>query len=274
MTSAAAKPMSRRVLNESGTITRLWTHGDCPRRPALARLRWPFTLLVFHTSVAVTSANVDAQVPLSLLEAVRSLDRPAEGQETEYVPELRNKRLGLSDTVYAQIRRYTDAVKRNQRIARDEAAALARLLSRRPDADLIFREAGRHLARASFATLSPLTRNILVSFPGLMTRPMALRRLRRLAERYLSASVRRVGSYVFLGVGDAVAAEGEDTDAGRVFYEAALREYVALLVGASGAVEQTRSGARGSGYEWRAEWRAASPAERRAFRAAAFERLT
>ena len=119
---------------------------------------------------------IDAQVPLSLLEAVRAVDRPAEGHDTEYVPELRNKRLGLSDTVYAQIRRYADAVKRGHLIPREEAAALARLLGRRPDADIVFRAAGRHLARASFATLSPVTRSVLVSFPALLIRPIALRR--------------------------------------------------------------------------------------------------
>ena len=215
----------------------------------------------------MTIATVDAQVPLSLLGAVRAVDRPAD--DTEYVPELRNKRLGLSDTVYAQIRRYADAVKRGQLIPRDEAAALAKLLGRRPDADVVFRAAGRHLARASFATLSTVTRRVLVSFPGLVTRPIGLRRLRALSQRYLGGKVRRVGGFVFLAVADAVAADNEGGDVGRLFYEAALREYVALLVGGSGAVELTRPGARGGGYEWRAEWRAASPAERRAYRAAA-----
>jgi hypothetical protein len=215
----------------------------------------------------VTTESVDAQVPLSLLEAVRAVDRPAD--DAEYVPELRNKRFGLSDTVYAQIRRYADAVKRDQRILREEAAALAKLLGRRPDCELVFRAAGRHLARASFATLSPVTRSVLVSFPGLVTRPIGLRRLRDLALQYLGGNVRRVGSFVFLAVPDAVAADNEDGDIGRLFYEAALREYVALLVGGSGAVELTRPGARGGGYEWRVEWRAASPAERRAYRAAA-----
>lgn len=214
-------------------------------------------------------ATVDAQLPLSLLEAVRAVDRPAEGHETEYVPELRNKRLGLSDTVYAQIRRYSESVRRVQPIPRDEAAALTRLLGRRPDADAVFRAAGRHLARASFATLSPLTRGVLVAFPGLVTRPIALRRLRRLARRYLASSIKRVGGFVFLEVHDAVAAENETGDVGAVLYEAALREYVALLVGGSGAVELTRPGARGGGYEWRAEWRASSPTERRAMRALA-----
>jgi hypothetical protein len=78
---------------------------------------------------------VNALVPLSLLEAVRSIDIP-EGDdiEVEYVQEHRNKRLGLSDTVIAQIRRYKDAMKRNQQIAVHEAIGIARLIGRRADA--------------------------------------------------------------------------------------------------------------------------------------------
>ena len=80
--------------------------------------------------------TVNAIVPLSLLEAVRSVDIPEGGDdEVEYVQEHRNKRLGLSDTVIAQIRRYKDALKRNQQIAIHEASGIARLIGRRPDAE-------------------------------------------------------------------------------------------------------------------------------------------
>src|ERR687890_2154765 len=99
------------------------------------------------------AANVDALLPPSFLEAVRTVDTPEGDFETEYVPELRNKRLGLSDTVYAQIRRYTDAVKRQQRTPLDEAVALARLIGRRPDAEAVFRSAGRYLAREAYLTI-------------------------------------------------------------------------------------------------------------------------
>ena len=66
---------------------------------------------------------VNARIPLSLLEAIRRMDTPDTEIETEYVQELRNKRLGLSDTVYLQIRRYSDAVKRGQKIPYAEASA-------------------------------------------------------------------------------------------------------------------------------------------------------
>ncbi len=168
--------------------------------------------------------------------------------------------------------RYRYTVRRGNTIGRDEGAAIARLLARRPDAEIVFRAAGRHVARAYFATLSSATRGVLVSLPGLLTRPIALRRLRRLSARFLAGSVKRVGGFVFLAVEDAVAADNEGGDVGAVFYESALREYIALLVGGSGAVDLTRPGTKGAHYEWRAEWRAASPAERRALRAAAVRR--
>src|SRR6476661_8070488 len=93
------------------------------------------------------SPTVDSLLPLSFLEAVRNVDTPDDDPDTELVAELRNKRLGLSDTVYAQIRRYSDAVKRSQRTARDEAVALARLIGRRPDAEAAVRAADRAASR-------------------------------------------------------------------------------------------------------------------------------
>src|SRR5204863_1444828 len=122
-------------------------------------------------------ATIDALLPLSLLEAVRSVDTPEE-LDSEFVDELRNKRLGLSETVYLQIKRYADAVRRKQRTAHEESVALARLIGRRPDAEAVFRSAGQYLARESYRTLSPVTRSMLKILPSVMARPLALRRAR------------------------------------------------------------------------------------------------
>ena len=128
-------------------------------------------------------ATVDALLPLSLLEAVRDVDTPEE-LDSEFVDELRNKRLGLSDTVYLQIKRYADAVRKKQRTPHDEAVALARLIGRRPDAEAVFRAAGRYLARESYTTINPVTRRMLRLLPSVIARPLALRRTRpSLAER-------------------------------------------------------------------------------------------
>ena len=143
-------------------------------------------------------ATVDALLPLSLLEAVRDVDTPEGVLEAEFVDELRNKRFGLSDTVYTQIKRYTEAVRRNQRTAQDEAVALAKLIGRRPDAEAVLRAAGRFLAREAYMTVSPVTRGMLHVLPSLVARPLALRQVRRIARRYLNGNVRRVGTSLLL----------------------------------------------------------------------------
>jgi predicted hydrocarbon binding protein len=207
-------------------------------------------------------ATVDALLPLSLLEAVRDVDTPEALAEAEFVDELRNKRLGLSDTVYTQIKRYTEAVRRNQRTAQDEAIALARLIGRRPDAEAVLRAAGRFLAREAYMTVSPVTRGLLRFMPSLVSRPLALRKVRQIARRYLNGNVRRVGTYVLLEIPRSITVGVAAGGAGCAFYEATLRELLRLLVGTTGAVEHTRCEGRGEGScEWRADWRGADHAQ-------------
>ena len=208
---------------------------------------------------ATTPRTVDALLPLALLEAVRLVDAPDGDFDAELVPELRNKRLGLSDTVYAQIRRYADAARRGQRISFDEAVALARLVGRRADAEVVFRSAGRHLAKASVARIAPITRALMRTLPGLLARPVALRHARRIAARYLGAEITRVGSSVLLSVRESVTLDTGPRQSGCTFYEATLRELLRLLVDGAGAVEHVRCSSRGEGVcQWRAEWRSVS----------------
>jgi len=202
------------------------------------------------------STTVDALLPLSLLEAVRSVDTPEGDHEAEFVPELLNKRLGTSDTVYAQIRRYTDAVKRNQRSGQDEAVALARLIGRRPDAESIFRAAGRHLARESYLTIPSATRSMIESLPTLLARPLALRRMARLAHRYLNGTIRRTGAFILLEVPSSVTLDTAPRAIGCTFYEAFLKELLRLLGSGASTVDHVRCQSRREGVcAWRAEWR-------------------
>lgn len=212
------------------------------------------------------SATVDALLPLSLLEAVRSLDVPADVEDTEFVPELRNKRLGLSDTVYLQIRRYTDAVKKSQRIPYAEVVALAKLLGRRPDAELAFRSAGRVLAGHGYQRISQVTRSTVRGLPSLVARPLALRQARRIVRRLLGGSVNRLGTSLLLVVPESVTADAAPRSVGCVFHEEMLKELMRLLIGTDGmVVEHVRCAERGEGRcEWRAEWRAEWPAARTA----------
>jgi predicted hydrocarbon binding protein len=205
-------------------------------------------------------ATVHALVPLSLLEAVRDVDRPEGVLEAEFVDELRNKRFGLSDTVYSQIQRFTEAVRRGQRTAQDEAIALAQLIGRRPDAEAVLREAGRFLAREAYMTVSPITRGVLKVMPTMISRPLAFRKTHRIAKRYLNGNVRRVGQFVLLEIPRSITLGVAPGSTGCSFYESSLREVLRLLVGTTGAVEHTRCAGRGEGScEWRADWRGADP---------------
>lgn len=201
-------------------------------------------------------ATVDALLPLSFLEAVRDVDTPEGVLEAEFVDELRNKRFGLSDTVYTQIKRYTEAVRRNQRTSQDEAIALAKLIGRRPDAEAVLRAAGRFLAREAYMTVSPVTRGVLKLTPSMISRPLAFRKTRRISQRCLNGTLRRVGQFILLEVPRSVTLGVAPGSTGCAFYESTLRELLRLLVGATGSVEHTRCEGRGEGAcEWRADWR-------------------
>lgn len=202
------------------------------------------------------AATVDPLLPLSLLEAVRNVDTPQGDLEAEFVAELRNKRLGLSDTVHAQIKRYGDAVRRQHRPGQDEAIALAKLIGRRPDAEAVFRSAGRHLAKEAYLTLSATARRTILVLPSLLARPLALRHARRIAARYFDGTIRRVGNYLMLEVPESVTIDTAPRAAGCTYYEAGLRELLRLLIGGGASVEHVRCASRGEGQcEWRAEWR-------------------
>jgi hypothetical protein len=201
------------------------------------------------------TATVDALLPLTFLEAVRAVDRPVVDPDTEFVAELRNKRLGLSDTVHAQIRRYADAVRRSQRTSTGEVVALARLIGRRADAEQVFRAAGVCFAERAYETIPGTTRRIVRALPRLIARPLALRQVRRVARRYFGGTVSRTGASLVLEVPSPVTSDAADRSAGCAFYETGLRELLRLLVGSEAHVEHVRCERRDEGRcQWRVEW--------------------
>jgi predicted hydrocarbon binding protein len=206
--------------------------------------------------VALSGRPVDARLPLVLLEAVRAIDTPAAEGDADFVHELRNKRLGLSDTVSQQIRRYADAVRARQRIAFDEALALARLIGRRPDADVAFREAGRRWARASIDRVGGVRLGAARSLPSLLSRPIALSILRQLARRDMDGQLVRQGGSILLEVTSPVSADAGPRGVGCGLYEAAFREALVLLADADGVVEHVMCRSRGdTRCQWRTDWR-------------------
>ncbi len=202
------------------------------------------------------ASTVNARIPLSLLEAIRQIDTPADPTETEYVTELRNKRLGLSDTVYTQIRRYSEAMKRGQRIPFAEAEGLGTLIGRRPDAAELFQNAGQLLAHAVYVSISPTTRGTIRLLPGFISRPMALKQIKLASERFFEGTLERTGSFLSLKVVDSVTVNGSPRSAGCAFYETAFRQLLKMLIEAGEQVDHVHCAQRGEGVcEWRAEWR-------------------
>src|SRR5215210_4253903 len=111
--------------------------------------------------------TVNARIPLSLLEAIRRKDTPeTDTEEEEYVQELRNKRLGLSDTVYQQIKRYSDAAKNGKGIPHAEVTGIGTLIGRRADAEELFENAGRILANEVYAAISGALRKTIHMLPA------------------------------------------------------------------------------------------------------------
>jgi hypothetical protein len=202
-------------------------------------------------------ATVDALFPLSLLEAVRNVDTPIDQLDTEYVDELRNKRFGLSETVYTQIKRHSEAVRKGQRTGSDEVIGLAKLIGRRPDAEAVFRAAGRYTARQSYHTISTINRQLMRLLPAAIARPLAYRYAKKIVARYLGGNVRRVGSFLMVDVPRSITLGTAPGSIGCTYYEASVRELLQRLIGSIGAVEHVRCAARGEGScEWRADWRA------------------
>jgi len=173
--------------------------------------------------------SVDPLVPLSLLEALREADRPDSDGEAEYAPEFLNKRLGTTDTIYAQIRRYTEAARRGHPIPEAEVVALARLMGRRPDAIELFRNAGIAASRAAYGRLSAIKRGSVNLLPRIVARPIARRQAQKLLARYFGAVLNKSGSVLHMNVpAHAPVSAGAD-EPGREYYDAALHELLTLL---------------------------------------------
>lgn len=131
--------------------------------------------------------RVAAVVGLTLLEVLREQDLPTEVLESEDPSVTMPRRLGLSDVVDRQIRRYRAEVRKGRRIADEEVRDLVRLVVRRPDSEEVFFRAGRVLARREDSD-STLRR----ALPRPLAFALARRRVRRRLKRLFG---RRVGGF-------------------------------------------------------------------------------
>jgi hypothetical protein len=193
---------------------------------------------------------VHSIVPLSVLEAVKNLDTPVEDGLTEFAEELLVKRLGLSTTVAMQLAEFEQLVRKDARVEPAHVEALLRLVGRRPDADLVFADAGRRAARRAVRRLSGVSRFAARRAPRMFGHIAA----RRAARAVLGAELAREHRVPVARVSDSLAIQATPDGAACAFYGAGLVELLRLLVGYEGAMLHVACRARGgAGCEWRAE---------------------
>jgi hypothetical protein len=196
----------------------------------------------------VWRAVVHSIVPLAVLEAVRNLDTPVEDGLSEFADELLSKRLGLSATVAMQLAHYETLARRGARVDRVHVEALLRLVGRRPDADLVFADAGRRAARRAVRRLSLLGRAAARAAPHSLGYFVA----RGAARRVLGGDLRREQHVPVARLADPIAVNATPDGTACGLFAAGFAELLRLLVGYEGALLHVRCRATGgAGCEWR-----------------------
>jgi bacteriochlorophyll 4-vinyl reductase len=131
------------------------------------------------TSAAPRKGGITPLLPLILFETMRDMDRPEEVLEGEDLSASLPRRFGLNDVVHTQIHRFREEVRRKRLQGEAEIENLIRLVIRRPDAEEIFEEAGRRIARLEWEERSGTFRRLVPHLPP----SIAIRSARRAALR-------------------------------------------------------------------------------------------
>jgi len=197
--------------------------------------------------------------PLLLLETMRDMDRPDEVLEGEDLAISMPRRLGLSDVIFTQIHRFREEVKRKRLQTPATVEDLIRLVIRRPDAEEIFEEAGRRVARRAWDARSPGYRRTL----GMMPQRLRSRSARAAARRLFrqiggGVKVEIAGRPLSLRVHDSVMVSADPGGAACHFYRGAFAETVTRYVGKPHDAPHVKCTATGGAL---CEWQSAPVAE-------------
>jgi len=121
--------------------------------------------------------------------------------------------------VIAQIRRYKDALKRTSRLPFMKQAELLASSAGARMRRASFTRAGKHRGEQIYQMISTTRRQIIHLLPGFLARPLAFRQVKRAGEKFLGASVRRVGASIVVGVKESVTFETAPKGVGCLYYE-------------------------------------------------------
>jgi bacteriochlorophyll 4-vinyl reductase len=204
------------------------------------------------TTAAGATATVTPVFPLILLETMRDMDRPDEYLEGEDIAVSMPRRLGLSDVVFRQIHRFREEVKRKRMQSPAAVADLIALVIRRPDADEIFEEAGRRVARRAWEERSGAFRRSVRWLPQGAKQRSARKAATRLFRQLAGDGRFEVGRKpVSLRITGSLTAEADPGGAACAFYAGVLSELVTEYTGRKHSAPHPRCEARGAGAcEW------------------------
>lgn len=210
--------------------------------------------------------TVNAIVPLALLEAIRNLDTPLDdGLPAELAAETFTKRLGLTATVAAQIQRYREMADRKTSVPDEEAVQVFRLVGRRPDATLVYSDAGRRAARLAARQHG--------GEPKFFSRMLPRSLRRRIGERNAGRALRRAfgieltrggegggdgggrggGGGLSVRIADSLATRSGFEGNGCYFYGALAAEVLRVASGFEGSMVHDKCKVRGDdACRWRA----------------------
>jgi len=192
-----------------------------------------------------TPAAVPALLPLSLLEAIRNLDTPVEDGLDELAEEIVVRRLGLSPTVAAQIQRYRAAAEREGTVELDEVVSVLRLVSRRPDASLVFADAGRRAARHAVRSRGRSARTFARVSPTALARRVSLGAAARLARQVFGGELKAPAHGTEVHMAEPLSILAVPDGAACTFYGSAYGELLRCLTAFEGAMLHERCRARG-----------------------------
>jgi hypothetical protein len=200
--------------------------------------------------------SVSPVLALLLLETMRDLDRPEEILEEEDISASLPRRLGLSEVVRVQIHRFQEEVRRRRPQLSSQVEDLVRLVIRRPDAEEIFFEAGRRVARRYWEERSPAMRRVT----RLLPRAVALAAAQRAGRRMFAELVGPSGFALqrrplSLRIDATLTARADPGGAACAFYTGALAESLERYTGRHYRVSHPSCGRGqpGTPCEWKVE---------------------
>jgi hypothetical protein len=199
------------------------------------------------------SDSVHSLIPQSLLEAIRNLDTPLDDGLNELAGEMISKRLGLSTTVAQQIERYRESALSNGTVPADEVIQIFRLIGRRPDAALVYADAGRRAARYAARASGLGTRLLLRVSPRPLRRKLGARAAARLARRLLGVELELGRQSPEVRLVESMATQAGFPGTGCYFYSAIFAELLRVSSGFEGAMVHEHCLGRGDAQcSWRA----------------------